>query len=162
MISSLFSTSPSREGLLLDPKLGGLPGPAYTHYHASLSLGRWGSGPGPHTYAASTSPLRHSSHVCVCIYNGFCLAVSLGLSTTWSQHSRSQHGRSTCSRHEDRKPSEVLWNACLPWSCVHANLLPSCLPHDGQVRASYLTSAPLYTPEDGEKQMCVSLESLEE
>ncbi|CAO2613300.1 Protein Jade-1 [Lemmus lemmus] len=29
------------------------------------------------------------------------------LSTTWSQHSRSQHGRSACSRHEDRKPSEV-------------------------------------------------------
>lgn len=29
------------------------------------------------------------------------------LSTTWSQHSRSQHGRSSCSRHEDRKPSEV-------------------------------------------------------
>lgn len=29
------------------------------------------------------------------------------LSTTWSQHSRSQQGRSTCSRHEDRKPSEV-------------------------------------------------------
>uniref|UniRef100_A0A8D0XUC9 Protein Jade-1 n=1 Tax=Sus scrofa TaxID=9823 RepID=A0A8D0XUC9_PIG len=33
--------------------------------------------------------------------------VSLGLSTTWSQNSRSQHRRSSCSRHEDRKPSEV-------------------------------------------------------
>ncbi|XP_039735542.1 protein Jade-1 isoform X2 [Pteropus medius] len=31
----------------------------------------------------------------------------LGLSTTWSQNSRSQHRRSSCSRHEDRKPSEV-------------------------------------------------------
>uniref|UniRef100_A0A8C4PSC9 Protein Jade-1 n=1 Tax=Equus asinus TaxID=9793 RepID=A0A8C4PSC9_EQUAS len=30
-----------------------------------------------------------------------------GLSTTWSQNSRSQHRRSSCSRHEDRKPSEV-------------------------------------------------------
>ncbi|XP_030719718.1 protein Jade-1 isoform X2 [Globicephala melas] len=29
------------------------------------------------------------------------------LSTTWSQNSRSQHRRSSCSRHEDRKPSEV-------------------------------------------------------
>ncbi|CAI9156834.1 unnamed protein product [Rangifer tarandus platyrhynchus] len=29
------------------------------------------------------------------------------LSTTWSQNSRSQHGRSSCSRPEDRKPSEV-------------------------------------------------------
>ncbi|ELK07652.1 Protein Jade-1 [Pteropus alecto] len=33
--------------------------------------------------------------------------ISLGLSTTWSQNSRSQHRRSSCSRHEDRKPSEV-------------------------------------------------------
>lgn len=30
----------------------------------------------------------------------------LGLST-WSQHSRSHHRRSSCSRQEDRKPSEV-------------------------------------------------------
>ncbi|XP_069855268.1 protein Jade-1 isoform X2 [Dipodomys merriami] len=29
------------------------------------------------------------------------------LSTTWSQNSRSQHRRSSCSKHEDRKPSEV-------------------------------------------------------
>ncbi|XP_047574388.1 protein Jade-1 isoform X4 [Lutra lutra] len=29
------------------------------------------------------------------------------LSTTWSQNSRSQHRRGSCSRHEDRKPSEV-------------------------------------------------------
>ncbi|XP_052036530.1 protein Jade-1 isoform X2 [Apodemus sylvaticus] len=29
------------------------------------------------------------------------------LSTTWSQHSRSQPGRSTCARPDDRKPSEV-------------------------------------------------------
>ncbi|XP_036137972.1 protein Jade-1 isoform X3 [Molossus molossus] len=29
------------------------------------------------------------------------------LSTTWSQNSRSQHRRSSCSRHEDQKPSEV-------------------------------------------------------
>uniref|UniRef100_A0A8D0H5W6 Protein Jade-1 n=1 Tax=Sphenodon punctatus TaxID=8508 RepID=A0A8D0H5W6_SPHPU len=27
--------------------------------------------------------------------------------STWSQHSRSQHRRGSCSRHEDRKPSEV-------------------------------------------------------
>lgn len=33
----------------------------------------------------------------------FCI---LGLST-WSQHSRSQHRRTSCSRDEDRKPSEV-------------------------------------------------------
>ncbi|XP_036759268.2 protein Jade-1 isoform X2 [Manis pentadactyla] len=32
------------------------------------------------------------------------------LSTTWSQNSRSQNRRSSCSRHEDRKPSELfLW-----------------------------------------------------
>ncbi|KAM8928135.1 protein Jade-1 isoform 1-T1 [Lycaon pictus] len=31
----------------------------------------------------------------------------LSLSTTWSQNSRSQHRRGSCSRHEDRKPSEV-------------------------------------------------------
>ncbi|XP_027713352.1 protein Jade-1 isoform X4 [Vombatus ursinus] len=30
-----------------------------------------------------------------------------GLSTTWSQQSRSRHRRHSCSRHEDRKPSEV-------------------------------------------------------
>ncbi|XP_027713349.1 protein Jade-1 isoform X3 [Vombatus ursinus] len=29
------------------------------------------------------------------------------LSTTWSQQSRSRHRRHSCSRHEDRKPSEV-------------------------------------------------------
>ncbi|XP_007496417.1 protein Jade-1 isoform X2 [Monodelphis domestica] len=29
------------------------------------------------------------------------------LSTTWSQQSRSRHRRNSCSRHEDRKPSEV-------------------------------------------------------
>ncbi|KAM4834077.1 protein Jade-1 isoform 1-T3 [Thomomys bottae] len=29
------------------------------------------------------------------------------LSTTWSQNSRSQHRRSSCSKHEDRTPSEV-------------------------------------------------------
>lgn len=33
----------------------------------------------------------------------FCI---LGLST-WSQHSRSRRRRTSCSRHEDRKPSEV-------------------------------------------------------
>lgn len=33
----------------------------------------------------------------------FCV---LGLST-WSQHSRSRHRRTSCSRDEDRKPSEV-------------------------------------------------------
>lgn len=33
----------------------------------------------------------------------FCI---LGLST-WSQHSRSRHRRTSCSRDEDRKPSEV-------------------------------------------------------
>ncbi|EMP36380.1 Protein Jade-1 [Chelonia mydas] len=27
--------------------------------------------------------------------------------STWSQHSRSRHRRNSCSRHEDRKPSEV-------------------------------------------------------
>lgn len=30
------------------------------------------------------------------------------LPTTWSQNCRSQHRRSSCFRHEDRKPSEVL------------------------------------------------------
>ncbi|XP_019377633.1 PREDICTED: protein Jade-1 isoform X1 [Gavialis gangeticus] len=30
-----------------------------------------------------------------------------GSLSTWSQHSRSRHRRSSCSRHEDRKPSEV-------------------------------------------------------
>ncbi|XP_042325624.1 LOW QUALITY PROTEIN: protein Jade-1 [Sceloporus undulatus] len=30
-----------------------------------------------------------------------------GSLSTWSQHSRSQHRRSSCSKHEDRKPSEV-------------------------------------------------------
>ncbi|XP_008933764.1 PREDICTED: protein Jade-1, partial [Merops nubicus] len=30
-----------------------------------------------------------------------------GSLSTWSQHSRSRHRRTSCSRHEDRKPSEV-------------------------------------------------------
>ncbi|KAM5158749.1 protein Jade-1 isoform 3-T7 [Callospermophilus lateralis] len=40
------------------------------------------------------------------------------LSTTWSQNSRSQHRRSSCSRHEDRKPSELsLWPGEERFSC---------------------------------------------
>ncbi|XP_057561930.1 protein Jade-1 isoform X2 [Hippopotamus amphibius kiboko] len=39
--------------------------------------------------------------------NSDLVAVKRRLSTTWSQNSRSQHRRSSCSRHEDRKPSEV-------------------------------------------------------
>ncbi|XP_045432878.1 protein Jade-1 isoform X6 [Pipistrellus kuhlii] len=35
------------------------------------------------------------------------IGLRTGLSTTWSQNSRSQHRRGSCSRHEDRKPSEV-------------------------------------------------------
>lgn len=48
------------------------------------------------------------------------LFVSLGLSTTWSQNSRTQHRRSSCSRPEDRKPSEVI-SRVLAWlHAVHA------------------------------------------
>lgn len=94
-------------------------------------------------------PLWIHSDLCALNCSSLDIYLSLGLSTTWSQNSRSQHRRGSCSRHEDRKPSEVFpewWCDCACPTCVHENigLAHTWLVEIGaflQSRASYLTCA---------------------
>ncbi|XP_038254060.1 protein Jade-1 isoform X6 [Dermochelys coriacea] len=47
-----------------------------------------------------------------------------GSLSTWSQHSRSRHRRNSCSRHEDRKPSELIpsnLSSGREFSCYHSH-----------------------------------------
>ncbi|CAM4658912.1 protein Jade-1 isoform X1 [Lepidochelys kempii] len=47
-----------------------------------------------------------------------------GSLSTWSQHSRSRHRRNSCSRHEDRKPSELApsnLSSGREFSCYHSH-----------------------------------------
>ena len=89
------------------------------------SIESWGRCWGEPCQIWFKKPLWTHSGLCALNCSSLDIYLSLGLSTTWSQNSRSQHRRGSCSRHEDRKPSEVFpewWCDCACPTCVHENM----------------------------------------